>query len=109
MLLYSTPKHHTHPHDSGVLDSGAAYSTSPLSHMAGSHTRHLVIGDPLPLSFSVRWLPTPALPKTGSTVHWQGMGAHVHASTVFYGLVSFLAGVTCNFVMSVSMPGSGLP
>ncbi|EJT70134.1 hypothetical protein GGTG_12307 [Gaeumannomyces tritici R3-111a-1] len=96
VLLHSTPKHHIHKRDSGVLDSGAAYSTSPLSHMAGSHTRRLVIGDPLPLSFSVRWFPTPALPKTEGTVEWQGMGGHVYASTVFYGLVSFLAGVTCS-------------
>ncbi|KAI1746567.1 hypothetical protein F4782DRAFT_544166 [Xylaria castorea] len=93
VLLHSTPKHHIHPHDSGVLDSGAAYSTSPLSHMAGSHTRRLVIGDPLPLSFSVRWFPTPALPKTEGKVEWQGMGGHIYASTIFYAIVAFLAGV----------------
>jgi hypothetical protein len=93
VLLHSTPKHHIHPHDSGVLDSGAAYSTSPLSHMQGSQTRRLVIGDPLPLSFSVRWFPTPALPKTEGRVEWAGMGGHIYASTVFYGLVSFVAGI----------------
>ncbi|KAI1098738.1 S-adenosyl-L-methionine-dependent methyltransferase [Jackrogersella minutella] len=93
ILLHSTPKHHIHPHDSGVLDSGAAYSTSPLSHMDGSFTKRLVIGDPLPLSFSVRWFPTPALPKTDGKVEWQGMGGHIYASTVFYALVSFIAGV----------------
>ncbi|KAI1420951.1 hypothetical protein F5Y12DRAFT_81988 [Xylaria sp. FL1777] len=93
VLLHSTPKHHIHPHDSGVLDSGAAYSTSPLSHMTGSDTRRLVIGDPLPLSFSVRWFPTPALPKTEGKVEWQGMGGHIYASTVFYSIVSFIAGV----------------
>ncbi|KAI1801090.1 S-adenosyl-L-methionine-dependent methyltransferase [Daldinia bambusicola] len=93
ILLHSTPKHHIHPHDSGVLDSGAAYSTSPLSHMEGSFTKRLVIGDPLPLSFSVRWFPTPSLPKTEGKVEWQGMGGHIYASTVFYALVSFIAGV----------------
>lgn len=93
ILLHSTPKHHIHPHDSGVLDSGAAYSTSPLSHMDGSFTKKLIIGDPLPLSFSVRWFPTPALPKTEGKVEWQGMGGHIYASTVFYAIVSFLAGV----------------
>ncbi|KAK7956467.1 uncharacterized protein PG986_005689 [Apiospora aurea] len=93
VLLHSTPKHHVHPHDSGVLDSGIAYSTSPLSHMDGSQTKRLVIGDPLPLSLSVRWFPTPALPKTEGKVEWAGMGGHVYASTVFYGLVSFTAGV----------------
>ncbi|KAG7101977.1 hypothetical protein HYQ44_018555 [Verticillium longisporum] len=94
VLLHSVPKHHIHPHDSGVLDSGAAYSTSPLSHMQGTASKRLVIGDPLPLSFSVRWFPTPALPKTEGTVEWQGMGGHIYASTVFYSIVSFGAGVT---------------
>ncbi|KAB5513096.1 hypothetical protein GE09DRAFT_1163442 [Coniochaeta sp. 2T2.1] len=93
VLLHSTPKHHVQPHDSGVLDSGIAYSTSPLSHMAGSFTRKLVIGDALPLSFSVRWFPTPALPKTEGHVEWQGMGGHIYASTVFYSIVSFITGV----------------
>jgi len=92
VLLHSMPKHHTHRHDSGVLDSGIAYSTSPLSHMGGSFTRKLIIGDPLPLSFSVRWFPTPALPKTEGKVEWQGLGGHIYASTFFYSLVSFIAG-----------------
>jgi hypothetical protein len=61
--------------------------------MEGSQTRRLVIGDPLPLSFSVRWFPTPALPKTEGHVEWQGMGGHIYASTVFYSLVSFMAGI----------------
>jgi len=39
VLLHSTPKHHTHAHDSGVLDSAIAYSTSPLHHLQGSHTK----------------------------------------------------------------------
>ena len=98
VLLHSTPKHHVHPHDSGVLDSGVAYSTSPLSHMESSQTKRLVIGDPLPLSLSVRWFPTPALPKTEGKVEWAGMGGHVYASTIFYGLVSFTAGVLASAV-----------
>ena len=76
VLLHSTPKHHLHPHDSGVLDSGAAYSTSPLNHMAGTATRRLIIGDPLPLSFSVRWFPTPALPRTEGKVLFFFFGGH---------------------------------
>jgi hypothetical protein len=94
VLLHSTPKHHSHPHahDSGVLDSGVAYSTSPLSHMDGEFTRRLVIGDPLPLTFSVRWFPTPHLPKTEGLVEWQGLGGHVFFTTIFYGLLSFGAG-----------------
>ncbi|KAI0478396.1 hypothetical protein GGR56DRAFT_672434 [Xylariaceae sp. FL0804] len=117
VLLHSTPKHRLHRHDSGVLDSGAAYSTSPLAHAdinsdpdendedgklaaaaAAAATRRLVIGDPLPLGFSVRWFPTPALPRTEGKVEWQGMGGHIYASTVFYGLVSFIAGVLASGV-----------
>jgi hypothetical protein len=114
ILLHSMPKHHIHPHDSGVLDSGAAYSTSPLSHMAGSQTKRLVIGDPLPLSFSVRWFPTPALPKTEGKVEWQGMGGHIYASTVFYGIVSFIAGALAStmyffgIIMPKKLRGRGL-
>jgi hypothetical protein len=81
VLLHSTPKHHVQRHDSGVLDSATAYSTSPLTHMEGSATRRLVIGDPLPLAFTVRWFPTPALPKTEGKVEWSGMGGHIYAST----------------------------
>jgi len=106
VLLHSTPKHHIHPHDSGVLDSGAAYSTSPLSHMEGSYTRRLVIGDALPLALSVRWFPTPALPKTEGKVEWSGMGGHLYASTFFYSMLSFLAGV---LVAAVYFFGSVLP
>ncbi|KAK3293811.1 uncharacterized protein B0H64DRAFT_374680 [Chaetomium fimeti] len=106
VLLHSTPKHHVHPRDSGVLDSGTAYSTSPLTHLEGSATRRLVIGDPLPLSFSVRWFPTPALPKVAGKVEWAGMGGHIYASTVFYSLVSFCAG---GLVSAVYFFGSVMP
>lgn len=96
VLLHSVPKHHIHPHDSGVIDSAVAYSTSPLQSAGGvfaARTVRLAIGDPLPLSFSVRWFPTPALPKTEGRVEWAGMGGHIYASTVFYSLVSFMAGM----------------
>ncbi|OLN97432.1 hypothetical protein CCHL11_00968 [Colletotrichum chlorophyti] len=93
VLLHSVAKHHLHPHDSGVIDSATAYSTSPLRHMDGQHTKKLIIGDPLPLQFSVRWFPTPHLPKTEGHVEWQGMGGHIYASTVFYIITSFMAGV----------------
>ncbi|TVY42950.1 hypothetical protein LOCC1_G007456 [Lachnellula occidentalis] len=84
ILLHSTPKHHLHPHDSGVIDSGAAYSTSPLSHTTGpaALTQRLVIGDPLPLQFSVRWFPT-HLPRENGKVQWAGMGGHFYVSTAF--------------------------
>ena len=112
VLLHSVPKHHLRPHDSGVLDSAVAYSTSPLSRMDGAaaaaaaHSHRLIIGDPLPLSFSVRWFPTPALPKTEGKVEWQGLGGHLYASTVFYSIVSFGAGVclAAMYTMGVVLP-----
>lgn len=96
ILLHSMPKHHLHPHDSGVIDSGAAYSISPLSHTTGpaAMTKKLVIGDPLPLSFSIRWFPTPHLPTDNGKIEWAGMGGHFYASTFFYCLVSAMAGAT---------------
>ncbi|PHH69896.1 hypothetical protein CDD82_7459 [Ophiocordyceps australis] len=112
VLLHSVPKHHTRLHDSGVLDSGVAYSTSPLGHerpggavQAPAQTR-LIIGDALPLRLSVRWFPTPALPKTEGKVEWQGLGGHVYASTVFYSLVAFVAGVLVAgiYTMGVILP-----
>jgi hypothetical protein len=93
VLLHSMPKHHMRPHDSGVLDSAIAYSTSPLSHMEGTETARIIPGEPLPFKFSVRWFPTPALPKTEGKVEWSGLGGHIYASTVFYSLVSFVAGM----------------
>jgi hypothetical protein len=94
ILLHSEPKHHLHPHDSGVIDSGAAYSISPLSHVTGpaALTKKLVIGDPLPLSFSVRWFPTPHLPRANGKIEWAGMGGHFYYSTFFYCLLSCGAG-----------------
>ncbi|KAL2760266.1 hypothetical protein ACRALDRAFT_1053945 [Sodiomyces alcalophilus JCM 7366] len=103
VLLHARPKRHIQPKDSGVLDSGVAYSTSPLDPK--SSTR-LVIGDALPLRLSVRWFPTPALPKTEGLVEWQGMGGHIYASTVFYSLVSFLAGIVASgaYFLGVVLP-----
>jgi hypothetical protein len=96
ILLHSTPKHHLRKHDSGVIDSGAAYSISPLSHTTGpaAMTKELIIGDPLPLSFSVRWFPTPHLPTGNGKIEWAGMGGHFYATTFFYCVVSFGAGAT---------------
>ncbi|EEY15030.1 conserved hypothetical protein [Verticillium alfalfae VaMs.102] len=73
---------------------GAPIQVECMNRSSAPPRKRLVIGDPLPLSFSVRWFPTPALPKTEGTVEWQGMGGHIYASTVFYSIVSFGAGVT---------------
>ena len=106
VLLHSVPKHHIHHHDSGVLDSAISYSTSPMSHMEGSQSKKLVIGEPLPLSFSVRWFPTPHLPHSEGKVEWQGLGGHVYASTFFYCVVSFIAGLLLAgmYTMGVVLP-----
>lgn len=106
VLLHSTPKRHIHHHDSGVLDSAISYSTSPLSHMEGSASKRLIIGEPLPLMFSVRWFPTPALPKTEGKVEWSGLGGHIYASTFFYSVVSFIAGIVLSgmYIMGVILP-----
>lgn len=107
ILLHSVPKHHKKAHDSGIIDSGAAYSTSPLAGSPGStthggtyallpdlnHNQKLTIGEDLKLSFTVRWFPTPQLPSTNGRYEWNGMGGHIYASTVFYIIGSFGAGV----------------
>ncbi|KAI9828506.1 MAG: hypothetical protein M1826_006043 [Phylliscum demangeonii] len=65
-----------------VIDSAIAYSISP-----GSRTTRIVIGDALPLHLSVRWYPSPRLPRG-----WPGGGGgHVHLSTLGYCLLSVLA------------------
>ncbi|KAJ4982550.1 Glucose-6-phosphate isomerase [Stagonosporopsis vannaccii] len=62
----------------GTIDAAAAYSVA-------SHARNtkITIGDALPLSFSVRWYPTTALPPG-----WSGYGGHIYKSTLLYCLLS---------------------
>ncbi|KAI1007994.1 hypothetical protein K3495_g248 [Podosphaera aphanis] len=100
ILIHSTPKHHLHHHDSGVIDSGAAYSTSPLSHTRGpaSLTKKLVIGDPLPLILSVRWFPTPHLPRENGKIEWAGMGRYYYLRTLSYCVASAIAGAVVSGV-----------
>lgn len=106
VLLHSTPKHHARPRDSGVLDSAVAYSTSPLGRADGPPARRLIVGGPLPLTLSVRWFPTPALPRTGGHVEWQGLGRRLAARSLFYSLVSFAAGllVAATYTLGVVVP-----
>jgi len=77
ILLHAAPKA-TSP---GIIDSATAYSTSHLT----KNTK-VVIGDSLPLRFSVRWYPTTSLPSG-----WTGVGGHLFLSTVIYCLLSALA------------------
>jgi hypothetical protein len=51
-----------------------------------------MIGDPLPLQLSIRWFPTPALPRENGKVEEASMGGHFYASTFFYCIVSAVAG-----------------
>ncbi|KAI1119338.1 hypothetical protein F5Y14DRAFT_457654 [Nemania sp. NC0429] len=76
VLLHSIPKHYIYFYNSGVLNSGTAYNISPLSYMASSYTRRFIIGDFLLLSFNIRYI-----------------SGHIYASTVFYAIISFIAGV----------------
>lgn len=87
VLLHTAPKRKVRAHDTGVLDSGVAYSTSPLSE-----SQSVSVGDPLKLQFSVRWFPSPDLPSTDGAVRWAGMGGPVHVSTVVYISLSFITG-----------------
>lgn len=61
----------------GTIAAATAYSISrePPSR--------IVIGDSLPLRFSVRWYPTTSLPSG-----WTGMGGHLTFSTLVYCLIS---------------------
>lgn len=62
----------------GVIDAATAYSTS-----ANTRNTKIVIGDALPLRFSVRWYPSASLPSG-----WQGVGGHVTHWTLMYCLIS---------------------
>ena len=62
----------------GVIDAATAYSVS-----AGARNVRTVIGDSLPLRFSVRWYPSASLPSG-----WQGVGGHVTGTMVLYCLIS---------------------
>ena len=64
----------------GTIAAATAYSIS-----RDPPTR-IVIGDPLPLRFSVRWYPTTQLPSG-----WQGVGGHLTFSTLVYCGLSALA------------------
>ncbi|KAF4555654.1 Hypothetical protein D9617_2g056170 [Elsinoe fawcettii] len=84
VLLHAAPKS-TEP---GVIQAGTAYSIATAAQPA---TR-IIIGDALPLRFSVRWYPNTALPSG-----WTGVGGHIYASTLVYCLLSALAATAVCF------------
>lgn len=75
VLLHAVPKSIS----PGTIAAATAYSISrePPSR--------IVIGDPLPLRFSVRWYPNTQLPSG-----WAGYGGHITFSTMVYCLLSAL-------------------
>ncbi|KAF2731681.1 hypothetical protein EJ04DRAFT_498347 [Polyplosphaeria fusca] len=74
LLVHAAPK----SVEAGRIDAASAYSVAP-------HERNVrvSIGDPLTLSFSVRWYPSTVLPPG-----WTGYGGHVYKSTFLYCLLS---------------------
>ncbi|KAF1913205.1 hypothetical protein BDU57DRAFT_504153 [Ampelomyces quisqualis] len=74
LLVHAAPKSVA----KGTVDAATAYSVA-------SHSRNtkITIGDPLPLSFSVRWYPSTTLPPG-----WSGYGGHIYTSTLLYCLLS---------------------
>lgn len=76
VLVHAVPK----SIEPGTIAAATAYSISrdPPSR--------IVIGDPLPLQFSVRWYPNTLLPSG-----WTGMGGHLTFSTLVYCVISALA------------------
>ena len=75
MLLHAAPRNT----DPGVIAAGTAYSISTSQQPATK----IIIGDALPLRFSVRWYPNTVLPSG-----WTGVGGHIYASTLVYCLLS---------------------
>lgn len=73
VLLHAAPKS-TAP---GTIAAATAYSIS-----RDPPTR-IVIGDALPLRFSVRWYPNTSLPSG-----WTGVGGHLYFSTLVYCVLS---------------------
>ncbi|KAF2484953.1 hypothetical protein BDY17DRAFT_315569 [Neohortaea acidophila] len=76
VLLHAMPRSDA----PGTIAAATAYSIS-----RGPPAR-IIIGDPLPLQFSVRWYPNTFLPSG-----WTGVGGHLTLSTLVYCLLSALA------------------
>lgn len=75
VLLHAVPK----SVEPGVIAASTAYSVAA----PWSPPTRIVIGDALPLMFSVRWYPNTQLPSG-----WTGVGGHIYASTLVYCLLS---------------------
>ncbi|KAL7269028.1 hypothetical protein RUND412_008325 [Rhizina undulata] len=91
LLLHLAPR--TSPESPLSIDSGVSYSTSPLQ---ASSLARIVIGDPLPLRFRVRWYPTPELPAASSRT-----GSHFTRHTFVYCLLSAFCGGILVYVFTI--------
>jgi len=92
VLLHAAPK----ATDPGVIAAGTAYSIS----ISASSTR-IIVGDALPLQFSVRWYPNTQLPSG-----WTGVGGHIYMSTLIYCLLSVgcTAAVCLAYFRGIELP-----
>jgi len=79
-----------------AIDSAAAYSTS----LAESSAARIVIGDPLPLRFRVRWYATSDLPPGEATKTASGPAA---GHTILYCLLSALVGAAACYAWVVGI------
>ncbi|KAF2725889.1 hypothetical protein K431DRAFT_280621 [Polychaeton citri CBS 116435] len=79
----------------GTIAAATAYS------IARDPPTKIVIGDPLPLRFSVRWYPTTQLPSG-----WTGVGGHLTMSTIVYCLLSAgaSAAICVTYFRGVELP-----
>ena len=91
-------------HTSPSLLAATAYSVPlpPSTSQIDSSTR-IFIGDPLPLTFSVRWYNSATLPPSTTSA---GLGGHVHFSTVVYCILSCGVGVAASlaYFRGVELP-----
>lgn len=79
----------------GTIAAATAYSRS------GEEPTKVVIGDSLPLRFSVRWYPNTSLPSG-----WTGVGGHLTFSTLVYCLLSAgaSAAICVTYFRGVELP-----
>ena len=91
VLVHAAPKSVS----PGTIAAATAYSISR------EPPTRIVIGDPLPLKFSVRWYPTTQLPSG-----WTGVGGHLTFSTLVYCMLSALASaaICVTYFRGVELP-----
>ena len=91
VLVHAAPKSVS----PGTIAAATAYSISR------EPPTRIVIGDSLPLRFSVRWYPNTLLPSG-----WTGVGGHLTFSTLVYCILSALASaaICVSYFRGVELP-----